>query len=59
MERKTNMDNREHQAGMDTGVNGAKGCFKLFGHVLRAGGMPWLSLGVGCDSTTQCNEVIN
>ena len=36
MERKTNMDNREHQTGMDTGVKGAKGCF---GHVVRAGGM--------------------
>ena len=36
MERKTNMDNRENQTGMDNGVNGAKG---YFWHVVRAGGM--------------------
>ena len=28
-EKDKHMDYREHQTGMDTGVNGAKGCFKL------------------------------
>ena len=28
-EKDKHMDHREHQTGMDTGVKGAKGCFKL------------------------------
>ena len=28
-EKDKHMDHREHQTGIDTGVNGAKGCIKL------------------------------
>ena len=28
-EKDKHLDNREHQTGMDTGVNGAKGCITL------------------------------
>ena len=38
-EKDKHMDHREHQTGMDTGVKGAKGCIKLFGHVVKPGGM--------------------
>ena len=33
------MDHREHQTGMDPGVNGDKVALSYFGHVVRAGGM--------------------
>ena len=35
-EKDKHMDHREHQTGIDTGVNGTKGCIKLLWDVVRA-----------------------
>ena len=40
-EKDKHIDHREHQTGMDTGVNGDKATLSYFGHVVRAGGMEY------------------